>query len=230
MFPQLQYHVNERKGDGGSHHQQNQVQTCKQPDDGTYSGSVHFANGNLFLAAFCIERNAGIHSQQGNDDAYNCKKRDDIFQNIFHCLHFVQIILKCTYLGRNILRQHFTTDGFHPFHDFFLLFRVTFHIAVTYVFRRIIKCESISAIMIMYICLKGGTYSTNGEITGLVVKVHSDDIFLLSFLPDFIHYEILFCPDRPALRYRNIHKGEEIQWYTHYININPRVIISFLRH
>lgn len=70
---QLQYHVNERKGDGGSHHQQNQVQTCKQPDDGTYSGSVHFANGNLFLAAFCIERNAGIHSQQGNDDAYNCK-------------------------------------------------------------------------------------------------------------------------------------------------------------
>ena len=27
-----------------------------------------------------------------------------------------------------------------------------------------------------------------------------------------------------------IHKGEEIQWYTHYININPRVIISFLRH
>ena len=84
------------------------------------------------------------------------KKRDDIFQNIFHCLHFVQIILKCTYLGRNILRQHFTTDGFHPFHDFFLLFRVTFHIAVTYVFGRIIKCESISAIMVMYICLKGG--------------------------------------------------------------------------
>ena len=41
MFPQLQYHVNERKGDGGSHHQQNQVQTCKQPDDGTYSGSVY---------------------------------------------------------------------------------------------------------------------------------------------------------------------------------------------
>ena len=64
----------------------------------------------------------------------------------------------------------------------------------------------------------------------LVVKVHSDDIFLLSFLPDFIHYEILFCPDRPALRYRNIHKGEEIQWYTHYIDINPRVIISLLRH
>lgn len=73
LFPQLQHHVNEWKSDGGGRHQQGQVQTGKQPDDGTYSSSVHFANGNLFLAAFCIKRNAGIHSQQGNEDAYDCK-------------------------------------------------------------------------------------------------------------------------------------------------------------
>ena len=79
-----------------------------------------FANGNLFLAAFCIERNAE-YTPNRVMRCLQLQKRDDIFQNIFHCLHFVQIILKCTYFGKKYSPAArpggFKIVGFHDFYD-----------------------------------------------------------------------------------------------------------------
>ena len=39
--------------------------------------------------SFSIEGNAGIYTQQGNDDTDDCEKQDSIFQHIFHSLYFI---------------------------------------------------------------------------------------------------------------------------------------------
>ena len=195
-----------------------------------HSGSIYFTDSHFFLSTFSIEGNAGIYTQQGNDDTDDCEKQDSIFQHIFHSLYFIQVVLKCTNLIRYILRKYFTTDFLNPLYDFFLLFRVTFYIAMANIFRRIIEHKSIAATMIMDISLERSTNSTYGIIIILVIKIHSNYILLLFVLPYFIHDKVIFCPDSSALLYRNIHKSKEIQRNAHNIDISPGVVIPFLGH
>ena len=117
------------------------------------SGSIYLTDSNLFLPAFGVESNAGIYTQQCNNDTDHCEKQNNIFQDIFHSLHLIKVILKCAYLTRNIFRQHLLTDSFNPLHYFLLLLRIAFHITMSYIYGWIIEYKSVTAAMIMNIGL-----------------------------------------------------------------------------
>ncbi|CDB11019.1 unknown [Bacteroides sp. CAG:633] len=220
-LPLLQQEPDQREGQQGTNCQQYDIQAGKEQHDLRHARTVHLADGYLLLTTLGVERNAGVYTQQGDENADDGKEQHDVLQRVFQRLAVVDVVEQCADPYRYAFGQSLTEQLLYPGLDFLYPATVALQIAVPDVVGYIIGKENVTDAFPIGVGLERRTDAAYAIVVLRVVKRHPQYVFLHPLLPGTVGHDVGFRLRSASLLQQDIHEGEEIGGDTHHFNFYP---------